>query len=353
MTRGKRMSAKIQAAVDSLMNGASEPKFTALNSDKINLIRGLSHYAIHAKQEHSKKWAIEWAKKNMPEIVAGLRDQKDWRFSNLGYVLRMVENGFILEEGQLERIKAELIRISKFVEPVVEEKEEKKEKKVVTKRVVVAPNKALEEFDYAVDDVLMGQEPRSISFGSNKKHHAEVIAQCDKMLREMEEDPEYFAKGTIRPMKKFLNAVKKQLGTVVQAVQQQRVRKVAPKKINPIKMVSKMQYKKKDEALGLESLRPEVLIGAKQAIVYNTEYRFLMYFKAASDDGFMVTGSTLKNYDLEKSVFKKIRKPEDMVKAIKGLTLAAMRKYLDTVNSKEFACKGRFNENTMILKVSG
>ncbi len=347
MARGKRMSAKIQAAVDNLLNGASEPKFTALNSDKINLVRGLNHYAVHAKQEHSKKWAIEWAKKNMPEIVAGLRDQKDWRFSNLGYVLRMVENGFLLEEGQLERIKAELVQISKFVEPVVEEK------KVVIKKAVVAPNKALEDFDYAVDDVLMGQEPRSIAFGTDKKHHAEVIAQCDKILREMEEAPENFAKDKIRPMKKFLNAVKKQLDTVVQVVRQQRVRKVAPKKINPVKMVSKMPYKKKDEALGLESLRPEVLIGAKQAIVYNTEYRFLMYFKAASDDGFMVTGSTLKNYDLEKSVFKKIRKPEDMVKAIKGSTLAAMRKYLDTVKGKEFACKGRFNENTMILKVSG
>lgn len=348
MARGKRMSAKIQAAVDSLLNGASEPKFTALNSDKINLMRGLNHYSVHAKQEHSKKWAIEWSKKNMPEIVAGLRDKKDWRFKNLGFVLRMVENGFILEEGQLERIKADLIQISKFVEPIDEEK------KVVIKKVEVeVPNKVLEEFDYAVDDVLMGKEPRSINFGLNKKHHAEVIARCDKMLREMEEAPEYFAEDKIRPMKKFLNSVKKQLDTVSQVVRQQRVRKVAPKKINPVKMVSKMQYKKKDEALGLESLRPEVLIGAKQAIVYNTAYRFLMYFKAASDDGFMVSGSTLKNYDLEKSIFKKIRKPEEMAKAIKGLTLAAMRKYLDTVNGKEFACKGRFNENMMILKVSG
>lgn len=285
MARGKRMSAKIQAAVDNLLNGASEPKFTALNSDKISMVRGLNHYAVHAKQEHSKKWAIEWAKKNMPEIVSGLRDQKDWRFSNLGFVLRMVENGFILEEGQLERIKAELVQISKFVEPVVEEK-----KVVVKKKVEDEPNKALEDFDYAVDDVLMGQEPRSITFGTDKKHHAEVSAKCDKMLREMEEAPEYFSKEKVRSLKKFLNAVKKQLDTVVQVVKQQRVRKVAPKNINPAKMTSKMQYKKKDEALGLESLRPEVLIGAKQAIVYNTEYRFLMYFKAASDDGFMVTG---------------------------------------------------------------
>jgi len=103
--------------------------------------------------------------------------------------------------------------------------------------------------------------------------------------------------------------------------------------------------------LGLESVRPETLIGAKQAIIYNTEYRFLMYFKSATDDGFMVTGSTLKNYDVEKSVFKKIRKPEEMAAVIKGQTIATIRKYLDKITSKEFACKGRFNENSIIVKV--
>jgi len=348
MARGKRMSSKVQAAVDSLLNGVSEPKFTALNSDKISLMHGLNHYAAHAKQEFSKKWAIDWAKKNMPEIVAGLRDKKDWRFSNRGFVLRMVENGFVLDDEQLGRIKGELIQISKIAEHSDEEK-----KAAPVKRVVVAPNKALEEFDYAVDDVLMGKEPRSISFGTDKKHHAEIVARCDKALQEMEDSPEYFAQDSVRRLKKFFNAVKKQLEVVSQVVRQQRVRKVAPKKINPVKMTSKMPFKRKDEQLGLESLRPEVLIGAKQAIVYNTEYRFLMYFKSASDEGFMVSGATLKNFDLEKSVFKKIRKPEEMVESIKGQTLAGMRKFLDSVKGKEFQCKGRFNENTMILKVTG
>ncbi len=348
MARGKRMSAKVQAAVDSLLNGVSEPKFTALTSDKIYLMRGLNHYAIHAKQEQSKKWAIEWAKKNMPEIVNGLRDQKDWRFSNRGYVLRMVENGFVLDDIQIQNIKNDLSRISKIVEVVSEDK-----KPAPIKKITIAPNKAYEEFDYAVDDILEGKTARQITFGTDKKHHSEITTQCEKMLTEMQQSPEYFAKDKIRSMKKFLNDVKKQLEAVVQVVKQQRVRKVAPKKINPAKMVSKLLFKKKDEELGLESLRPEVLIGAKQAIVYNSEYRFLMYFKSASDDGFMVTGSTLKNYDLEKSTFKKIRKPEEMAKAVKGVTLSAIKKFMETLNGKDFACKGRFNESCMILKVSG
>lgn len=346
-TRGKRMSAKVQETVDRLLNGAKEPKYTALNSDQSTLLRGLNYYSIHTKPEMSKKWAIEWCKTNAPELVAGLKEKKEWRFSNRGFALRMVQNGFILEATQLKRIKDELTKLAAFSEPVVEEK------KVVVKRKVVEPNKVFEEFDYAIDDILTGNAPRNVALGTDKKQQAEVLAQADKMLKEMEESPEYFDKAKSRAIKKFLVAFKKQVDTVVQVVKQQRVRKVAPKKINPIKMASGMSFKKKDEELGLESVRPEALIGAKQAIVYNTEYRQLMYFKAASDDGFMISGSTLKNYDLEKSIFKKVRKPEDMVKAVKGVTLATARKFLDTISSKAFPCKGRFNENALILKVSG
>lgn len=347
MARGKRMSAKVQAVVDSMLKGTKEPKFTTLNSDKTNLIRGLNYYANNASREQSKKWSIEWAEKNMPEIVSGLRKQKDWIFSNTGFVLRMVENGFILDQDQLERIKTKLVEISRISEPVSEEKV------APVKKVFVQPNKVLEEFDYALDAILMGQTPKRITFGTNKKHHSEVLAQCDRILQDMEDAPEYFAKDKIPPLKKFLSEVKKQLHVTMHAVEQRHVRKVKPKKVNPVKLTSKMLFKRKDEDLGLESVRPEALIGAKQAIVYNAKYRFLMYFKAASDDGFLVSGSTLKNYDIQKSVFKKIRNPEDMAKSINGLTLAAMRKFLDTVSGKAFPCKGRFNEETLILKVAG
>jgi hypothetical protein len=343
--RGKRMSAKVQESVERMLNGASEPKFTALNSDKLSMMHGLNHYNIHVKKEMSKRWVMEWVKKNAPELVNGLKDKKDFRFENLGFVFRMAQNGFVLDAEQIAKIKRKLVALSVFVEPEVVE-----ERKVVPKKV--APiNKTLEDFDYAVDDVLMGVDPRAVALSTDKKHNLEVVAKCDKSLAEMEEAPEYFAKESIRKMKKFLNKVKKEVEAISQIVKQQKVRKVAPKKINPAKMVSKLQYKKKDIELGLESVRPETLIGAKQAIIYNTEYRFLMYFKSATDDGFMVTGSTLKNYDVEKSVFKKIRKPEEMAAVIKGQTIATIRKYLDKITSKEFACKGRFNENSIIVKV--
>lgn len=339
----KRMSAKVK----DMLGSSEEPTFTVLNSDKINLIKGLSYYSYNSDVAHSKAWAIEWAKKNMPYLVSHLSKQKDYNFGTYGFILRMVENGFVLDDFQLQKIKNKLIELAKV-------KEEQDFKALDTKRDTPTPvNKLFEDFDYAVDDVLKGHQPRTLSFaGADKKQRSEVLEKCQKMMRELEEAPEYFRKEIVKPLKQFLTETVTQLSTVEKAIKKQQVRKTVPKKIVPSKMVSKLAYKKKDDELGLVSLKPELLVGAKQAIVYNTETRQMIYYKASNDVGFVVTGTTLKNID-EKSYLKKIRKPEEMARIIKGLTMAGLKKYLDGVASKELRCSGRFNENVIILKVSG
>lgn len=345
MARGKRMSEKVQRTVDRLLNGVREPSFTALTSDNSSMMHGLTYYANHAKQDQSKKWAIDFAQKNMPEIVGGLKNKKDWQFSNRGFVIRMMNNGYVLSEAQLTGIKKFLVELSKQVEPEVEEK-----KKPIARKTVVH-DAALEEFDYAIDDILQGKEPRKVALGLGKNES--IVNECNRILGEMETNPDYFAKDTMRPLKKFASGIKAQLEMVVKAVKQERVKKVAPKNVVPTKMVSKLPFKKADSELGLVGLRPEALIGAKQAIVYCAKYRFLMYFKSSSDEGFMASGATLKNFDTEKSVFKKIRNPAEMAAAMKDASLSAMKKFLETVKSTEYPGRGRFNDEMLILKVTG
>lgn len=346
MARGKRVSSKVQAIADSLLNDIEEPRFTALTSSQSDLIRGLNYYSHFSDMSHSRKWAIEWARKNMPDIVSNLEKVDPCWFNNTGFVLRMVQNGFVLDETEISRIRNRLTEISKMARP----SEEKKIPKV--RKVKEEFNEVWENYDYAIDDILCGREPRKFSLGTNRKHQAEVLAACEADLKEIDEAPEYYAPETIQPLKKFLSEIKKQLEAVMR--QQRAVRKVSPRKVkNPAKMVSKMKFKRKDEVLGLESMRPETLIGARQAIVYDSKHRFLLYFKSLTEEGFTVSGSTLKNFDTEKSFFKKIRKPEEMANSIKGLSLAEIRKFLSNmIKGKEFACKGRFNENMLILKVS-
>lgn len=86
---------------------AIEPTFNALQSERIDFIRGLNYYANNHTAEDSKAFALKWAKKAMPEIYPQLKKADEWKFQNYGFILRMQERGFFLNEQQLTKIKAE------------------------------------------------------------------------------------------------------------------------------------------------------------------------------------------------------------------------------------------------------
>ena len=86
---------------------AIEPTFNALQSERIDFIRGLNYYANNHTAEDSKACALKWVKKHMPEIYPQLKKADDWKFQNYGFILRMQERGFFLTEKQLTKIMAE------------------------------------------------------------------------------------------------------------------------------------------------------------------------------------------------------------------------------------------------------
>lgn len=346
MARGRKVSAKIQAAVLQLTGNVKEPNFTVLTSDNLSLIKGLNYYAANSDFVQSKKWALEWIKANMPESFADLKGKKEWVFANRGFFCRMIQNGFIPSEQQVDDLKAFFMKAKKTkdVEP--------KEKAVVVKKMPKeVVNAALEQFDYAVDRCIMNREIGKVEFGTNAKDNQEVLKQIEKMTAEHEENREFYDAGYLRRVKKFFKSVKEQLEAVQKVVKQQTIRRVAPKKIIPTKMAAGLKFKKEAPELGLVGLRPEALIGAQHAVVYDVAKRFLMYFKAADDTGLLIQGTSVKNFDTEKSILKKIRKPEEIIKELLGKTAVQMKKVLTEVKSTQYGVNGRFNENMIILKV--
>lgn len=86
---------------------AIEPTYDALTSERVDFIRGLTYYANNHTPEDSKEYALKWVKKNMPELYPQLKKVDDWKFQNYGFILRMSERGFFLNEQQMAKIKAE------------------------------------------------------------------------------------------------------------------------------------------------------------------------------------------------------------------------------------------------------
>lgn len=122
-----------------------------------------------------------------------------------------------------------------------------------------------------------------------------------------------------------------------------------PKKISPIKMTSKLQYMKSDRHL--TSIAPDKIIGAKVLWLYNTKNKKLGRYVSDSEQGFMVKGSTLLNWDQKQSIQKSLRNPDNSLAVLMNIGKVEQRKFMDTLKTKESALTGRINQHTILMRV--
>ena len=62
-------------------------------------------------------------------------------------------------------------------------------------------------------------------------------------------------------------------------------------------------------------------------------------------------GTSLTGFNETQSVCKTLRKPEEKLKEFKAAGKVQLRKFLDDINATDTMMNGRFNEETIILKV--
>ncbi len=129
----------------------------------------------------------------------------------------------------------------------------------------------------------------------------------------------------------------------------------APRKTKAVskdKVVSKLKYKKQDEALKLVSVNPADIIGAKELWVYNTKSRKIGKYIAGEFNDLGVKGTTITGFDEHKSIMKTVRKPEEKLKEFKAAGKVQLRKFLDEINATEARMNGRINEEIILLKIN-
>ena len=127
----------------------------------------------------------------------------------------------------------------------------------------------------------------------------------------------------------------------------------APRKKKPIshdKLVSKIKYKKDDNQLGIVSLHPVQIIGAREVWVYNTKTRKIAQYKAADDSGLTIKGAGLLNYTPD-SVEKTVRKPVETLADFKKASKVKLRTFMKELSTVDISCNGKLNEHHVILRV--
>jgi hypothetical protein len=175
----------------------------------------------------------------------------------------------------------------------------------------------------------------------------EVAATKDEQLKEAYS---HLSKVQLRKITAFYQEIVSACEMLAQEAKVNRKPK-AKKAVPAEKIVAKLKYKKADEPLKLVSINPADILGAKELWTYNTKSRKLGKYIASEFADLGVKGTSIVNFDENKSVQKTLRKPVDQLKEFKAAGKVALRKFLDDINAVDTKMNGRINEEIMLLKV--
>jgi hypothetical protein len=123
------------------------------------------------------------------------------------------------------------------------------------------------------------------------------------------------------------------------------------KAVSKDKIVAKVKYAKQDQATTSVSIKPIDCLDASAIMTYNIKTRKLGIYYPDAHSSLSFKGTTLTGFDENKSVQKTMRKPAEQVSKFKKVSKRSLQKEFDSVNSVETKMNGRFNEQTLILKV--
>ena len=128
-------------------------------------------------------------------------------------------------------------------------------------------------------------------------------------------------------------------------------RKVKVSKVQSIdKQVAKIKYKKEDTDFKIVSIQPAQIISKTRLYVFNTKYRRLTEYVTFDPKGFIISGTTIKNFDKETSRTITLRKPLDILPEVVRCTPRQLTKLLDGIKTKPATPNGRINEDTILLR---
>jgi hypothetical protein len=312
----------------------------------------LYYYSNCISSAKRKQWAIEYL-----STIHGFDEDKlkvipEFYIERLGTIKKMIDNGFVMNPDHLKRI----------VEPIPALIERFKIIPQVKVKPRAKPDPMLvhqyELLDTIVDNVVMGarswKKPEIIDSLTNPQlkgviyHYTQELAEIQSVLDKTDKDlVEAYIDTTERELKRLIKMYKAII-TALQShltipIKKQRKKRVIPKS----RQVSKLHYMKKCDKLGITSIDPRYIIGAKKLLVFNTNNRVLMFI---TSNDLAVKGSTLINFDEKFSSGKTIRKPESKLKEFINATHPRVNSIYHKINAVEKKLTGRVNKHCLILK---
>lgn len=319
-----------------------------------DLSKALNWYNENREEKHAAKFL------GVPKTIAK-------EFTTAAWVTRMISRGYTLPENSQQTYADQMRRLKHIQQQRAGETGRDPDAPSIQDRIRMRTDEIIGEMEGLVDDYgirgnykdmkayqwMVDNDVKSIHCAAIIEHFQKQAAEVyiaatgkDKYLTEAY--AHYGKKGITNLLQCYANIVKDAERLSHNASKTRKPRKRKPPSFE--KMVSKVNYKERDDSLRLVSVDPIKIIGASQLWVYNTKTRNLGVYNALDVSGLGMKGTTLQNYGSD-SLAKILRKPEDVLPTVVTGGKVALRKVMDGINAKPKKLNGRLNKDTILLRV--
>ena len=333
---------------DEKMTG-SEPEFSG-NLTRKQLAIALNWYNYYGDHRKNQKWVYTYmaeAGYAPSEIDKVKKTDTTEKNQNLASIARILSRG----ATNMELVNTFSHRIKSIIDMPLPEK------------VAVAPVKKIpERFNQVIADV---DEVLDTFYRSEYRETQELtvnqswkptdiraaVRHYEDVLRDLEERDDLKARQRSKYKTQLEEIIQRLSLLVVSKKREKTPRKPRAKKVQPAsKIVARLNYASDSAQYNAVSIAPEKILESTELYVFHTDYRVLTYYVAQEGKTLGVKGTSIVDYDENKSFNLTLRKPSEVLPDVMTLAKRALIKRLGELTTKKSAARSRINKKQLLLR---
>ena len=337
------------------------------------LRKSFYYYNYYYSQKDCKKYVVEWLQKNsklssdeikafnragdrlLPMTVCSLimahRQGMPFWGRHIEFIIDSVQNVIDRAEPEVEEATATPEQVVN--RPTIQDRLAEKTSELIGElegHYDEIDTSAVKFYDWLTNKNVVQSQLGKYETVYNKRK-AELEEAQEKKDPQLKEAYSHYKAADFKKRIKWIDdllAAIEQYRGVKKATKKARVKKAPSKE----KLVAKLKYAKEDKSLKMVSINPADIIGSSELWVYNTKTRKLGKYVAASYQTLGIKGTTITGFDVDKSVCKTLRKPEEKLKEFAKAGKIQLRKFLEEIKATDTKMNGRINTDIVLLRVA-
>lgn len=354
---------------DTVLGMGPEPIWSE-GFSKIKLIDALNWYNYCYDQKKAKEFILTYCRheKLDKKTVQKINSIPETRINvQIAWLSRMMIQGMIPDEPTQEFFDSGFSEMLNYRGVSAKPVAEKESPKVsVQDRIIEKARDEAGEIEGLIDDYIASKCSKKYDlekYFASKNLSAVVLQRiCDMFLNSSQEIDEAIKGSDDQIKEAYSHLTKPQLKKISEmydnivsasnkaAIANKPTRKKRRVKEKPVKqIVSKVKYL--EEYSNLKCVPIEKVVGADQIWVYNIKTKMLCVYNSDNAKGLTFQGTTLKNFNAKTSIGKRLRKPDVVIPEMMNAGKIKLKKILPELTTKEQLLTGRFNCDTIVLKI--